>query len=122
MAVNMRWAVVGLAAIGVVGGCGGSNCDAGYPISVTVSDPLGALMDDATVTLINTTDLSEEPCTSQGSGEYQCLADEAGDYNVYAEKVSYEARGQAVTVPDDTEDCEEPVASVSFLLARESGV
>lgn len=122
VAVNVGWAALGVAAIGLSAGCGGSNCDAGYPISVTVSDPEGALMDDATVTLINTTDLSEQTCSSVGSGEYECLADQTGDYNVYAEKTSFEARGQAVSVPDDTEDCAEPVVSVSFMLARESGV
>ncbi|MEQ1568625.1 MAG: carboxypeptidase-like regulatory domain-containing protein [Myxococcota bacterium] len=101
---------------------GESNCDAGYPIDVTVTDPESAPLDGATVTLIDSATLEEVACTGEGAGKYRCIAPAPGDYNVYAEMTSFEGRGLAVTVDDAIEDCSEPVMTLAFLLARESGV
>lgn len=114
----------GLLVVGLAACSGGEekSCDAGFPVVVTVSDPDGAPMDDATVTILDSaTGEKVGDCASQGGGEYECLAPEPGAYKVYAQKTSFEARGQEVEIPEDA-DCSAPVVTVDFLLARESGV
>lgn len=115
----MRAALLGVFGLALTG-CGGDTCAEGYPVEITVLSPEGSGMDDAVVTLI-AQDLTESDCPSAGSGKYTCLAPEPGAYNVYAEKTSFESRGQEIDVPD-AESCEEPVLTLSFQLARESGV
>jgi hypothetical protein len=98
-------------------GCGGGKvCEENILVLVNVTDPDGAAIPGVTVTL------DELPCTDTGDGiAFECVAPEAGDYNVYALATSFEPYGKLVTV-EEPEDCETAALTQDVQLQRESAV
>ncbi len=101
--------------------CGGKDdegtagCEE-YVVEVTVDDGMGGAVPGVAVSI------GQAPCTDTGDGKvFECVTDETGDVNVYAEATDWEAKGQQVTVTEP-DDCSAAAASVTLSMIRESAV